>query len=470
MKKIFLEKTIKSYLATIFLLYSRESIIDSHKHFVRNRELSFRDCINFIFWNKGRNNDIEATEFYKLFKKKKYETISSQAIGKQRSFIKPELFERIYKSFIDLIYKEHEHFSRMKGYIVCACDGSIFDLPNITLTREEFKINDHTIFSKERVRARVSGMLDVNSNLLLVTKIVEKTVKETTLAMQHLDDLKKRIDIEKFIAIYDRGYTSLELMSYTEYLNSKFVIRLKKNTFRRQRRQMQSNDEYITVNLTNAIIKRFDNDKLKEYAYKKGSLKLRVVNIKLANGTVESIVTNLDKEEFSIDEIKDLYAQRWSIETGFRKLKSQIQIENFSGHRRIIIEQDFYAKIFLYNLATAIQWDTNRQLSIKHRNPTIEYICKSCFSSIVGNMYIYLEDVLSSDYNLISKALFFLIDQGKRLYYQKNVALLKMLAFIKNMKYMFLQMVYGDKWEKKKLTRVPEDPTNKHPGNPKRTH
>ena len=92
MKKIFLERTIKMFLATMFLLYSREFIIDSFKHFIRERKITYVDCINYIFWNKGRNNDTEATEFFKLFKRKKFETVSSQAFGKQRMFIKPELF------------------------------------------------------------------------------------------------------------------------------------------------------------------------------------------------------------------------------------------------------------------------------------------------------------------------------------------------------------------------------------------
>ena len=470
MKKIFLEKTIKLFLATMISYYSREFIIDSLKHFIRERKITYFDCINFIIWNNGRNNDLEATEFFKKFKKKKYETVSSQAIGKQRIYIKPELFEKIYKSFINLIYKRHRNFSRMKDYIVCACDGSIFDLPNVTLTREEFKIGDHTPYNKERIRARVSGMLDVNSNLLLVTKIVEKTVKETTLAMEHLNDLKNRIDIEKFIAIYDRAYTSIELMMFTKQLNSKFVIRLKKNTFKNQRRLIKGNDGVITINLTNAIDNRFDNEELKEYARNMGRLKVRIVNIKLANGTIETLATNLDSDEFSVEDLKELYAQRWSIETGFKKLKSQVQIENFSGYRRIIIEQDFYAKIFIYNLATAIQWDSNLKLSVKHRDPLIEYINKACFSTIVGNMFIYFEDLLSNKEEIISKALSFLIEQGRRLYYQKNLLKLKISLLIKNIGDIHLQAIWGDDWEDKKEKRIAEDPTNKHPGNPKPTH
>ena len=167
---ILFEKTVKTFLATMSCFFFGRYIIDNHKHFIRNRKLSYKNCVKFIFWNKGRNNDIELTEFYKVFKGKKYETMSHQAIGRQRIFIKPDLFIKTYKKFIDLIYKKHKYFSEIKGYIVVACDGSIFDLPNVTLTRREFNIEDHNEFGKHRIRARVSGMLDVNSKFMLTTK------------------------------------------------------------------------------------------------------------------------------------------------------------------------------------------------------------------------------------------------------------------------------------------------------------
>ena len=34
------------------------------------------------------------------------------------------------------------------------------------------------------------------------------------------------------------------------------------------------------------------------------------------------LATNLDKNEFTIEELKELYAKRWSIESRFKKLKS----------------------------------------------------------------------------------------------------------------------------------------------------
>ena len=467
---ILLEKTVKTFLATMSCFFFGSYIIDKHKHFIRNSKMSYKDCVKFIFWNKGRNNDIELTEFFKVFKGKKYETISHQAIGKQRIYIKPELFINIYKKFIDQIYKEHKHLSEIKGYIIAACDSSIFDLPNVTLTRIDFNIKDHDAFGKHRIRARVSGILDVNSKFILTTKIVEKSVKETTLAIQHLNDLKKRLDITKFITIYDRGYTSIELMLFTEKLNSKFIIRLTKNAFKKKRRQIKSNDKIIEINLTNSIIKEFDNEEAKEIAKKMGRYKFRIVEITLENGTKEILATNLSPEEFNIEELKELYGQRWSIETGFKKLKSQVMIERFSGHRRIIIEQDFYASIFIYNLATAIQWDGEKQMKVKKRNPDMEFIRKANFASIVGIIYIYMEDILSFDSETVNQVMDFLIHQAKCLYHQKNINTLQMQRMLKIIDDFILQFKWGDEWEDYKPARTAEDSTNDHPGNPKPTH
>ena len=467
---ILLEKTVKTFLATMSCYFFGSYIIDNHIHFIRTRKITYDDCIKFIFWNKGRNNDTELTEFFKVFKGKKYETISHQAIGKQRIFIKPELFINIYKKFIDNIYEEHKHFSKIKGYIVASCDGSIFDLPNVTLTRREFNIKDHDKFGKHRIRARVSGMLDVNSKFMLTTKIVEKSTTEVQLAIQHLNDLKNRLDITKFIAVYDRGYKSIELMLYTEKLNSKFLIRLPKNTFEKQRRKIKSNDKIIEINLTNAIIKHFENEDLKNIAREMGRYQLRIVEITLENGTKEILATNLSNDEFTIEELKDLYGQRWSIETGFKKLKSQVMIERFSGHRRIIIEQDFYASIFIYNLSTAIQWDGEKLMKVKQIKPDMEFIRKSNFASIVGIIYIYMEDVLSSNLETVNLVMDFLIQQAKRLYHQKNIIKLRIEKMLKIIEDFILQLKWGDEWENHKPERTSEDPTNDHSGNPKPTH
>ena len=52
-------------------------------------------------------------------------------------------------------------------------------------------------------------------------------------------------------------------MLFTEQLNSKFLIRVPKNTFVKQRR-IKGNDKIIEINLTNSIIKEFENSEQKK--------------------------------------------------------------------------------------------------------------------------------------------------------------------------------------------------------------
>ena len=91
--------------------------------------------------------------------------------------------------------------------------------------------------------------------------------------------------------------------------------------------------------------------------------------------TIEILATNLTPEEFSSDELNELYAKRWTVETGFDRLKNLIEIEEFSGNRRIIIEQDFYDHVFIYNLTIVLKFESEQIITRKPREKgvRIEY-------------------------------------------------------------------------------------------------
>ncbi|OEC99298.1 hypothetical protein A9505_03915 [Methanobrevibacter sp. A27] len=95
---------------------------------------------------------------------------------------------------------------------------------------------------KKKIRERGSCFLDIHSKHILTAKIVETTINEVNLIIEHLKNLNERFDIKKLITIYNRGYHSIELMVKTIDLGSKFLIRLPKNVFKHQN---QTNDEII---------------------------------------------------------------------------------------------------------------------------------------------------------------------------------------------------------------------------------
>ena len=83
-------------------------------------------------------------------------------------------------------------------------------------------------------------------------------------------------------------------------------------------------------------------------------MSFRVVRFEISDGTYESIVTNLDKDEFTITEIKELYHRRWEIETSYRDLKYDLDLNTLHSKKRNLIEQEIYARLILYNFCRRI--------------------------------------------------------------------------------------------------------------------
>lgn len=127
----------------------------------------------------------------------------------------------------------------------------------MTLTCEEFPVGDKGLLKQKRIQARVSYFLDVHSNHILTSKIVERTKSEIELAIEHLKEIKNRFNIRKLITIYNHSYASIELMTQIMYFDSKFLIRPPKQVFKHLIKQMKTNDEIIKINLTNSRLTHF---------------------------------------------------------------------------------------------------------------------------------------------------------------------------------------------------------------------
>ena len=63
-------------------------------------------------------------------------------------------------------------------------------------------------------------------------------------------------------------------------------------------------------------------------------------------------------------QIPTRYHKRWGIETAFDDLKNKLQIENFTGSKPVIIEQDVYATGYLYNIMVDIMQDADTERTL----------------------------------------------------------------------------------------------------------
>ena len=439
------DRNIKEFFRTIDK-YVSEKYVTEDDRFIRERKMNQKEYTGYILTQRSCTGYIEANRFFTKMMKNDFNTISSQAIGKQRMYIDPQAFIDMNNDFIDNLYSKAPGFSKLNGYIVSACDGSIIDIPNVTLTREEFPVGDEGLLKEKRIRARVSCFLDVHSKHILTAKIVERTKSEIELAIEHLEDMKNRFDIRKLITAYDRGYASIELMTQIIDLDSKFLIRLPKHVFKHLIKQMKTNDEIIKVNMTNGRLTNFNNENLKEKARKMGRLEVRIAIVDIGNDEPEILATNLTPDEFTTEELKELYGKRWTIETGFDRLKNLLEIEDFSGIRRPIIEQDFYAHIFIYNLAITIKKQAECHITRTPRNKNDKIIYQSNFAKIIGNIYLFFFDLIFGERRKKEQIINFIINEASK------------------------QLTQEKEDERNNKVRKSPDVENKHPGNKKKTH
>lgn len=85
------------------------------------------------------------------------------------------------------------------------------------------------------------------------------------------------------------------------------------------------------------------------------SLEVRLVRVDLPNGEPEILITSvIDEAPIPTEDFKAPYHLRWGIEEDYKKMKSHLEVEQFSGLSVLAVQQDFHAKVFSKNLASLL--------------------------------------------------------------------------------------------------------------------
>ena len=104
------------------------------------------------------------------------------------------------------------------------------------------------------------------------------------------------MNLEKSIFIFDRGYNAIELYCQLIALNSYFIVRLRDNVYKKERKNINTNDSPIKIKIINQRTKRFYDKTLEEQFKNTPYLNLRIITIELDNGEKETLLTNLPLE------------------------------------------------------------------------------------------------------------------------------------------------------------------------------
>ena len=318
--------------------------------FTRNRKMSFTDYIFAII--KGTKTSLQSSIDAFFESQHNIQTeYSKQAFSKGRQRIKPEAFQELLLAVAERFYQTAET-SKWRGYHLFGIDGTRLNLP-CTQELEEL-YGSQTSQGAPQVQALVSCLYDLLNGMIVDTRFNGCKSSERDAAR----DMIESFDTEKYgkpVFIMDRGYPSAELIDTIIRAGHKFVMRCP------------------TEFLRSMKLPKRDNIIEHKFARLKETVKIRVVKVALSTGETEYLVTNLFDTDLNETEFGNLYHTRWGIETKYNDIKNKLEIENFTGYTPDAILQDFYATMFLANLAGVLEFELHDEIEAAHNSPEKKY-------------------------------------------------------------------------------------------------
>ena len=228
-----------------------------------------------------------------------------------------------------------------------------------------------------------------------------------------------RFHEDNVIFIADRNYATWNNMAHIIHSGKSFLTRVKDiHSISSLLRKFNLPDEEFDLDLHIALTRKQTKDIKSQpgkYSFLSTTstfdfidehnpayeLHFRVVRFKLdGSEEYESIITNLSRDEFRKDEIKEIYNTRWSIELSFRDLKYAVNLCAVHAKKRESIQQEIWARMILYNISFIMahhvvnhkpkvkgkdkkySYAINKKMAIHHCRNYIRLILKLSFHKI----------------------------------------------------------------------------------------
>lgn len=391
--------------------------------FTRNRKMNFEKVVLYGLNKRGLTSKMEIEEFTELIN---MTDISAPAVLKQRLKLDGKIYLDMMQENLKAFYEKFKPDVKLfKGYILSAIDGSDFEIPNTKTTRAKY----NTLHPREEVaRATISNMFDVLNHYIMDTVIGIYDFSERKMAQENYFHIKKLNLPYPVIRTMDRGYGSIVDIYYSNKSDDKYVVRLKKTDFKKQIRNMKSKDEIVKISYQYNRYRYYKDDypdfyKIMEETHE--DIELRIVVIDDKNGEPIILATNLLQEEIDYDAMVELYKLRWEIESNYHSLKESLKIETITSSNDIIIYQDIYSQMLVYNLIQAFKQNAEKNIDqTKYKNEMKVNMNMACGFVKKFLVRIILEDDINKQnemFSLLEKKIEkYLIPIKKDRHYERN--------------------------------------------------
>lgn len=340
--------------------------------FSRKRKMPLKDMLLCCLSKKGLTTAFELRNYFK--EKGDFSMqLSIQGYLQQRKRLNPEIFPYLNHNYLMDFYHSDEP-KLWNGYLLIAIDGSKAEVPNSKENRETFGNSGNQHSKTGQVRALVSGMYDILNHFYLDIEIEHISVSENELAKRNLKHLREMEIRRPVLAVFDRGYPSLEFIDFLEKEGIHYLMRLSSNDYKAERKQMQSADDKVILKHSSARLQKIRKKHPEQYEHmkKKGKTTVRISRSAIPSGNELALVTDLP-DTIAAEELAGLYYQRWEIEKKYHTLKNKMKFESVTGKSSVYVYQDFWAQVLVYNMVQDIRNSADEEAASSGRKNGNKY-------------------------------------------------------------------------------------------------
>jgi hypothetical protein len=310
-------------------------------------KLSFTVLICLILSLSKKAAQLKLDLFFKDYNEYNNTNLSvvASSFFEARLKIKPEAFEDLNRDLIDWYYTNNNTLKKFDKFNVFATDGSYFEIPADAKLKKYFEFKSKSD-KTNTVRAGANVIFDVCNNKTVCAILHKYTIWERETFVKMFNDFQKLsvANLPYNLFVFDRGFSSSELVKLIENAGMFYLFRLKKDAFKFVS-TLDSDDEIVT-----------------HTTYDKVTFTTRVITITLDSGEKVVLMTNIFDETYDIEFFKELYFLRWGVEINYDYLKNKLHIEDFQSLNPQVLFQNFFATIFMANLISLAAEEVNIEI------------------------------------------------------------------------------------------------------------
>lgn len=328
--------------------FTRKRFRTSYKHFSRTRTLTFaRVAVLILRGHKLALQNALNKVFHSLGQL--FQVPTASALSQAREKLDANLFlylnDLVCRDFYHL-YEDDGLVQRWHHHRLLAADGTYLTLPDNQQTRKAFSLQTNQYSQGSCVQALACLLYDLKNDLSLAVGL-GKRQGEKKLLIEALWPATQEGDV----LVLDRAYADYAILAKAVAENREIIVRLPVNRFKAAAEFWQSEmvEQQISINMPRSAREYVRKEKLAS------SLRVRLVRVKLEDGTIEVLATTLlDKKKYRVEQFKEVYFWRWREEVFFDRIKNIFEIERLSATSVEGIKQDIYGVIFLASLESVL--------------------------------------------------------------------------------------------------------------------